>query len=48
MFNNTFEGRIPDSLGNLKDMIALYLDENELSGQVPTAFGLMSSMIDLR
>ncbi len=48
MFNNTFEGRIPDSIGNLKETIALYLDENELTGQVPTTIGEMTSLIDVR
>ena len=48
MFNNTFKGTIPDTLGNLKDLIALYLDENELSGQIPTSLGQMTSMTDLR
>jgi hypothetical protein len=48
MFNNTFRGTIPDAFGNLKNLIALYLDENELTGQIPTSLGQMTSIIDLR
>ena len=48
MLNNTFQGPIPDAFGNLKDLIALYLDENELAGQIPTSLGQMTSIIDLR
>jgi len=47
MFNNSLEGRVPD-LGNLKNLIALYLDTNKFSGQIPKSFGGMTGMIDLR
>ena len=47
LFNNTFEGPIPDSIGQLSSAIALYLDKNELTGQIPTSIGKMTSLIDL-
>ena len=48
MFNNKIEGKIPEQIEGLTDLLALYLDSNKLSGTIPNQIGLLTSLVDLR
>ena len=48
MIDDIMGGKIPDEIGNLKDVIALYLDVNQFSGQIPSSIGKLTQMVDLR
>ncbi|XP_042516103.1 receptor-like protein 7 [Macadamia integrifolia] len=45
--NNSFEGKIPDALGNLKALKVLNLSGNSLSGQIPFSLGNLSELESL-
>jgi hypothetical protein len=42
--SSTLSGSLPASLGNLKDMVTIRLNDNEIGGTLPTAIGLMTSL----
>ncbi|GKV22963.1 hypothetical protein SLEP1_g32763 [Rubroshorea leprosula] len=44
---NDFDGQIPPSLGNLKNMKYLFLHQNSFSGSIPTNFKLELFYLDL-
>ncbi|MBT6999253.1 MAG: M6 family metalloprotease domain-containing protein, partial [Prolixibacteraceae bacterium] len=45
--NNKLTGRLPDEVGNLKDLQNLYLRFNEISGQIPTSIGNLVELKNL-
>ncbi|KAJ9561073.1 hypothetical protein OSB04_006233 [Centaurea solstitialis] len=42
-----FYQNIPKELGNLKSMLNLYLNDNQLSGPIPKELGLLTQLLDL-
>ena len=48
MFQNQMEGTLPTELGDLSDLLALYLDSNKLNGTIPNELSRLTSLVDLR
>jgi hypothetical protein len=44
MSSNSLEGSIPPEIGNLENLICLYLDYNELSGSIPSELGNLTKL----
>ncbi|GJM90244.1 hypothetical protein PR202_ga06505 [Eleusine coracana subsp. coracana] len=44
---NHFTGKIPDSIGQLKQLEQLHLDSNNMSGELPSALGSCSNLITI-
>ncbi len=47
LYDNRLTGEIPLALGNLSNLIALYLSDNELSGAIPPGMGQLSGLQNL-
>ena len=43
LWSNYFSGAISNGIGQLSQVIELFLDDNELTGSIPTEMGLLSS-----
>jgi Leucine-rich repeat (LRR) protein len=48
LHDNLLTGTIPETLGNLENLLALYLDDNRINGTIPISLGSLSSLVDLR
>ncbi|GJP49254.1 hypothetical protein CLOM_g8492 [Closterium sp. NIES-68] len=40
-------GPIPDSIGNLRKLTALYLVQSHLSGSIPTTIGILTNLVNM-
>ncbi|KAJ4840577.1 hypothetical protein Tsubulata_042435, partial [Turnera subulata] len=47
LWNNSFYGPIPPSIGNLSKLLVLDLDMNDISGNIPGEIGLLESLKEL-
>ncbi|KAJ4823704.1 hypothetical protein Tsubulata_049743, partial [Turnera subulata] len=47
IWNNSFYGPIPPSIGNLSKLLVLELDMNDLTGNIPGEIGLLESLKEL-
>ena len=47
LHTNDLSGHIPPELGNLSQLIGLYLDDNQLIGAIPPELGKLVKLIDL-
>ncbi|KAF3488053.1 hypothetical protein F2Q69_00052448 [Brassica cretica] len=47
LLETSFSGTIPDSIGNLKDLVSLTLSESSFSGRIPSSLGDLSNLSSL-
>ncbi|CAN6869964.1 unnamed protein product [Brassica oleracea] len=47
LLETSFSGTIPDSFGNLKDLVSLTLSESSFSGRIPSSLGELSNLSSL-
>ena len=47
LFNNRFCGEIPNTMGNLKELIVLNLSRNSFIGPIPSSFGNLTELQSL-
>lgn len=47
LMETSFSGTIPDSIGNLKDLVSLTLAESRFSGRIPSSLGELSNLSSL-
>ncbi|KAF3595765.1 hypothetical protein DY000_02020920 [Brassica cretica] len=47
LLETSFSGTIPDSIGNLKDLVSLTLSESSFSGRIPSSLGELSNLSSL-
>ncbi|KAL7196310.1 hypothetical protein ACSBR1_036337 [Camellia fascicularis] len=47
LWNNLFEGSIPNSIGNMSCLEELYLSNNQMGGNIPQSLGQLKSLVVL-
>ena len=47
LYKNKISGKIPQELGNLKNLVSLDLYNNSFSGEIPSTLGNLKSLVFL-